>query len=173
MIGVLVIVYGFLETIKIFDNRTINVILSFVIGFTLFYSGTFFKLVNWVFAVMGTFSVVVFGLMFFTGIWLYKRKRGAEWNTSTLISQAYEEGAKSLHDQLNGKREEYAKLMKRFAEISTRKDRRRFLIFPGSIFPGSFGQERFEITLRMRQVKKEIDQLIENIKLFKEEKELY
>jgi len=153
MIGVLTIVYGFLETLKIFDNRTINVILSIVIGITFLYSGFFFKVVEWMFRSMGIVSVLVFGLMFIGGIWLYKKRRLSEWGTLASIEGTFADLSEDLKQQLSNRRKEYEELTKKLVEEKNWLKRNR-------------------IKSRMREVKKEIDNILSRAKELKEEKEI-
>ena len=153
MIGVLTIVYGFLETLKIFDNRTINIILSIVIGLTFLYSGFFFKIVEWMFRSMGIISVFVFGLMFVGGIWLYKKRRLAEWGTISSIEGTFADLSEDLRKQLSNRRKDYEELTKKLAE------EKNWL-------------KRIQIKDRMRELRKEIDNIASRAKELKEEKEI-
>lgn len=68
-LGIWMIVYGFLELIRIFDdNKPLYTILSFIIAFSTIPLGIFVMLVGMIFSVMGIFSVFAFALLFFVGI---------------------------------------------------------------------------------------------------------
>jgi len=70
--GVWMIVFGFLDRIKIFKG-SINAVLSFLIAFSMIPLGIFVILVSLLFSIMGTYSTFLFVGLFFIGTILYSR----------------------------------------------------------------------------------------------------
>jgi len=68
LISVFSITYGFLSEAKVFEKR-INVVISVLIALTTIYSGAFTFFVAALFATLGMFSVIIFFLLFFLGIY--------------------------------------------------------------------------------------------------------
>ncbi len=111
ILGVFFITYGFLETIRIFKITWVNVAIAILIGL----SFTALGIINWVigvlFQVMGGWAVGIFAAMFFAGTYLLYLRRKAEWGTQSSIASAFEKESEMLNEQVEKKREEYAKLM--------------------------------------------------------------
>jgi len=152
MAAVFVIVYGFLEKINIFDNKTINIVLTIIIGLTSLYSGIVFIAVEWMFRFMGLFSVFVFGLMFVFGIWFYKNRRLGEWSSAAATEGTFSDLSDDLRKDISNRRKEYEQLAKQLTEEKKWWERRK-------------------ISGRMKQVKKEIDNSLSRARELREERE--
>jgi len=125
ILAVVVIVYGFLDTMRIFDNNTINLILSIIIGLMLLISRILPTIVKFVIGVLGPISVVAFGLLFLGGLgYISKRKRG-EWGTKSAVISTYHSEADRLKKDLETYRGLHSKLMKRYARTSDDKKRKQ------------------------------------------------
>jgi len=70
--GVWMIIFGFLDRIKIFKG-SINAVLSFLIAFSMIPLGIFVILVSLLFGIMGTYSTFLFVGLFFVGTILYSK----------------------------------------------------------------------------------------------------
>jgi hypothetical protein len=70
--GVWMIIFGFLDRIRIFKG-SINAVLGFLIAFSMVPLGIFVIIVTLLFNVMGVYSVVMFMILFFVGTYLYSR----------------------------------------------------------------------------------------------------
>jgi len=138
--GIMVIVYGFLDTMRIFDNEKINIILSVIIAFTALISTIFVGFVKLVFGLLGPISVGAFALLFLAGLgYISKRKRG-EWGTKSAVMSTYHDEAERLRKDLESSRSLNSKLLKEYART---KD----------------GKKRGEIEKKLKTLKNEIDNL--------------
>ncbi len=77
--GVIVIVYGFLDSMQIFPNINVNLILSIVIGFGIIPVGVFTKMVTLLFGIMGAYSTAAFTFLFIFGIVAVIKERMGGW----------------------------------------------------------------------------------------------
>lgn len=99
-IATFVIIYGFLDEIRIFYNKTINLILALTIMFASISSGAFIVIVSRLFRLMGYYGVGIFSMLFFVGVWYYYQKRRAEWQTVAGVYSIYSEEEKHLRTEL-------------------------------------------------------------------------
>jgi len=76
--GVWMIIFGFLDKIRIFKG-SINAVLSFLIAFSMIPLGIFVILVSLLFSIMGVYSVFLFVGLFFIGTILYSRGLIGAW----------------------------------------------------------------------------------------------
>jgi uncharacterized membrane protein len=79
LMGIWLIIFGFLDRIKIFKRSSINGILSFLIAFSMIPLGIFVMVVSILFSIMGVYSVVLFVALFFIGVYLYSRGLIGAW----------------------------------------------------------------------------------------------
>jgi len=152
MAAVFVIVYGFLEKINIFDNKTINIVLTIIIGLTSLYSGIFFIIIEWMFRFMGLFSVAIFGLMFVLGVWFYKNRRLAEWSSAASVEGTFSDLSNDLRKEISNRRKEYEQLAEQLAGERKWWNRRN-------------------ISSRMKRINKEINDALSRAKELREERE--
>jgi hypothetical protein len=78
-LGIFVIVYGFLDRIRIFRKNKINGFLSFLIAFSTLPMRLFILIVATLFALMGVYSVAIFAVIFMIGVFLFSRARIWTW----------------------------------------------------------------------------------------------
>jgi hypothetical protein len=76
--GVWMIIFGFLDKIRIFKG-SINAVLSFLIAFSMIPLGIFVLIVALLFSIMGVYSVFLFVGLFFIGTILYSRGLIGGW----------------------------------------------------------------------------------------------
>lgn len=76
--GVWMIIYGFLDRIRIFRS-SINGILALFIAFSMIPLGIFVIIVSLLFSVMGVWSVIMFVGLFFAGTYLYSKGLVGAW----------------------------------------------------------------------------------------------
>jgi hypothetical protein len=76
--GVWMIIFGFLDKIRIFKG-SINAVLSFLIAFSMIPLGIFVLIVSLLFSIMGVYSVFLFVGLFFIGTILYSRGLIGAW----------------------------------------------------------------------------------------------
>jgi len=150
--GVFLIVYGFLDILKIFQQNWINSSLSIIICLVFLWSGWYAKAVYTIFRISGFLAVVVFALMFISGIWLYKKRRTAEWGSRAAIEGTFQDVAKNLTQSLADKRKEYQNITRRFAREKS-------------------WMKRNSMRARMKDIQKEIDNILSRIKELREEYE--
>jgi len=74
-IGTFVIVFGLLSKTGIFDNRKINIILAFLFGLALLYTGTMLKLAQFLYKFGAFATTIAFFALFLIGIWMYGKKK--------------------------------------------------------------------------------------------------
>ncbi len=74
-IGTFVIVFGLLSKTGIFDNKKINIILAFLFGLALLYTGTMLKLAQFLYKFGAFTSTIAFFTLFLIGIWMYGKKK--------------------------------------------------------------------------------------------------
>lgn len=125
ILGVIVIVYGFLDTMRIFDNNSINIILAVIIGFSFQISGFLGSIVKITFGLLGPISVVAFALLFVGGLGFISKKKRAEWGTKAGVMSTYHDEADRLQRDLKEKRELHSKLMRKYARAKNRGERHR------------------------------------------------
>jgi hypothetical protein len=76
--GVWMIIFGFLDRIRIFKG-SINAVLSFLIAFSMIPLGIFVIIVSLLFSIMGVYSVGLFVGLFFIGTIFYSRGLVGAW----------------------------------------------------------------------------------------------
>lgn len=72
-LAIWLIIYGFLDRIRIFNKKKLNSFLSFLIAFSTLPMRLFILIVATLFAIMGVYSVALFAAIFIIGIFLYSR----------------------------------------------------------------------------------------------------
>ncbi len=140
LLGIMVIVYGFLNNMKIFDNDRLNIILAVIIGLAALISNIFMGFVKLIFGLLGPISVGAFGLLFLGGLGYISKKKRAEWGTKSAVLSTYHGEAEKLKKDLGMYRNMYSELMKKYARTKDDKERKR-------------------IENRMKGLKKEMDNL--------------
>jgi len=81
MFGMTLIIFGFLDQIKIFNRSSLNFAIAFFAAFSTIPLGGYVILVVVLFQLMGKFSIIVFGFMFFLGFIAYATR----WGTSRVL----------------------------------------------------------------------------------------
>jgi len=71
--AVWIIIFGFLDRIRIFKRTSLNGFLSFLIAFSTLPMRLFILIVATVFAIMGVYSVAIFAVIFMVGVFLFSR----------------------------------------------------------------------------------------------------
>jgi len=138
--GIMTIVYGFLDQMKIFEDPKINKILAVVIAFSALVSRAFIGIVKLMFGLLGPISVGVFAIIFISGLGYMIKKKNMEWGTRGSVLETYYDEAERLKNDLKENRDMYSKLMKEYARTKDDKKRK--------------GIEK-----RVGELKKEIDNL--------------
>ena len=125
-VGTFVIVFGLLSKTGIFDNKKINIILAFLFGLALLYTGTMLKLAQFLYKFGAFTSTLAFFALFLIGIWMYGKKKVYGTKEKPGWRRQYadmERGAKDLKSsqkslQSSEKRLDYVK--KRLRDIQSR-----------------------------------------------------
>ena len=106
-ITVYTIIYGFLMEIRIFRNKTVNLIIALSIGSSAIFLPlppfgvpVFGLLVAFLFGAMAWWAIFVFSIMFFVGVWYLFLTRRAKWGTTSAVYGAYQDEAKGLSFEL-------------------------------------------------------------------------
>jgi len=76
--GIWMIIYGFLDRIRIFKS-SISAVLAFLIAFSMIPLGIFVLIVSIIFSIMGIYSVILFFILFIVGTLLYARGAFRSW----------------------------------------------------------------------------------------------
>lgn len=79
ILAIWLIIYGFLDRIRIFDKKAINGVLAFLIAFSMVPLGMFVAIVSVLFSVMGVYSVILFVILFFLGTGFFARAMWRGW----------------------------------------------------------------------------------------------
>ncbi len=79
MFGMTLIIFGFLDQIKIFKRTSLNFLIAFFAAFSTLPLGGYVIFVVVLFQLMGKFSIVVFALLVFLGILLYVTRLGTSF----------------------------------------------------------------------------------------------
>jgi len=122
-ITVYTIIYGFLMEIRIFRNKTVNLIIALSIGSSAIFLPlppfgvpVFGLLVAFLFGAMAWWAIFVFSIMFFVGVWYLFLTRRAKWGTTSAVYGAYQDEAKGLSFELRAINESLADAMRRMAK---------------------------------------------------------
>jgi len=93
LLGVTMVVYGFLTVINIFGrNRPgFYFLLAFLIAFSTIPMGLFVVFVSVIFAFIGTWSIIIFALMFGIGIVYYFVARTRSWRAGEFAKEAFDD----------------------------------------------------------------------------------
>jgi len=164
IVGVFLISYGFLTTIRIFRKSWINIGLAILFASSFTQFGPLNFVVAEIFKIMSGWGVLIFAIMFFTGTWLLYKRRQAEWGTQANIANTYMEQTDNVRQQLRAKREEYAELMEKLAKIG-----RKGPLSPFFLYDNVLGKAH--IRKRMQSLEGEIRNLVDTLKEMKEEYE--
>lgn len=79
LIGITAIVYGFLDSMQIFPNINVNLLLALVFAFATIPFGVFTTFVSTLFALMGAYSTGAFAFLFFFGVIFVVMERMGFW----------------------------------------------------------------------------------------------
>jgi len=116
-LGIFTIVYGFLRELRIFKRTKWSIpVLTFLITFSTMPLGFFVTIVNWVFQILGTWSVLMFGFIFFIGVLYYAKVRKAEWGSAVASAQIENEVLDSIRKHLKEFYEERSDLVAEMAD---------------------------------------------------------
>jgi len=77
--GVFIITYGLLSRLRIFPQKRINLLLALIFGMSLLYYGGLTYIVSVLYTISGFFSVIAFFVIFIIGVFLFGRRKEAEW----------------------------------------------------------------------------------------------
>jgi hypothetical protein len=111
ILGMWLIIYGFLDRIKIFWKTSLNMALSFLIAFSTVPLGIFILIVSTIFAIMGVYSVVLFVILFFIGTGFFTRALWRGWKGGMIEKEMgiYQLELGRVRDELNITRKELEK----------------------------------------------------------------
>jgi len=87
LMGVWLIIFGFLDRIHIFRRNSINGLLSFLIAFSTIPLGVFVIIVSILFSIMGMYSVILFVGLFFIGTYYFAKGYIRGWKR---VTQSYD-----------------------------------------------------------------------------------
>jgi len=100
-LAIWIIVYAFLKELRIFRrSRNLNGLLAFLIAFMTVPTNVLFWVVNFLFILMGYWSVLMFALLFGVGAYLYMIRRKAQWVSSATIDEAEAAVLKSTTNEI-------------------------------------------------------------------------
>jgi len=102
-----IIIYGFLDRIRIFRRKKLNGLLSFLIAFSTLPMRLFILIVVTLFAIMGVYSVAMFAIIFVIGVFLFSR--GIVWTWKKEFGH-YDMAVAGVDDQINFLRERVLKI---------------------------------------------------------------
>jgi len=83
LMGIWLIIFGFLDRIHIFRRNSINGLLSFLIAFSMVPLGVFVIVVSILFSIMGMYSVILFVGLFFIGTFYFAKGYIRGWRGVT------------------------------------------------------------------------------------------
>lgn len=126
-VAIWMITYGFLSVLRIFRRqRWINVGLSFIMSvLTILVPVPIINkpiaktIAMYILQFAGLWSVAVFGLMFIVGVWLYFKRRKADWSSQASVAAGYDEVVKGLRQELSSERAILIDLTQRLANTVT------------------------------------------------------
>ena len=121
LLGIWLIIYGFLDRIHIFGKNALNGLLSFLIAFSMVPLQVFVIIVSILFSIMGIYSVVLFVILFFMGTGFLAHGLYRGWRYYGLIEKeldiydeeyrrlkkqekAYEDSMKKIKRQIDNRR---------------------------------------------------------------------
>jgi hypothetical protein len=90
LMGVWLIIYGFLDRIKIFKG-SISAVLAFVMAFSTIPLGVFIVLVATLFSIMGTYATFMFVALFIIGTIFFFRARVKGWKAGSIEAEIFDE----------------------------------------------------------------------------------
>jgi len=129
-LGIFTIVYAFLRELRIFKRTRWSMpVLAFLITFSTLpcpmpFMGDdklFVYIVNKLFAILGTWSVLMFGFIFFFGVLYYAKLRKAEWGSAVASAQIENEAIDSIRKHLKELYEERSDLVAEMADAKGKK----------------------------------------------------
>jgi len=106
-LAIWVIIYGFLDRIRIFRRKKLNGFLSFLIAFSTLPMRLFILIVVTLFAIMGVYSVAIFAVIFMIGVFLFSR--GMIWTWKKEFGH-YDMAVAGVDDQINFLRDRVIKI---------------------------------------------------------------
>ena len=113
-LGIFVIIYGFLDRIRIFRRKKLNGLLSFLIAFSTLPMRLFILIVVTLFAIMGVYSVAIFAIIFMIGVFLFSR--GMIWTWKKEFGH-YDMAVAGVDDQINLLRDRVIKIEQQINKI--------------------------------------------------------
>jgi hypothetical protein len=122
LLGVFMIVYGFLEELRIFRRlRKINVWLAIIITLSTVPLRLYTYLTQFIFGLVGGWSVIIFAIIFAVGTWYYLVYKRGKWGSAAAVAQAESDLHKSVRNQLKDLREERRMLVEDLADATGKR----------------------------------------------------
>jgi len=116
LLGIWLIIYGFLDRIKIFKGA-ISALLAFVMAFSTIPLGFFVILVATLFSIMGTYAVFMFVALFVIGLIFFFRARLRGWKAGSIEKELYDADIQQIGDERKAWEEEREQLKKQLEEL--------------------------------------------------------
>ncbi|MEM5793474.1 MAG: hypothetical protein QXY45_03945 [Candidatus Aenigmatarchaeota archaeon] len=121
-LGIWMIVFGFMKELRIFKRANwVNTGLSFLIALSLWPAHLAYPLTNLLFQIIGIWSVIVFGVIFIAGAWLFGVIRRSEWVSTASVIQAEAETEKLIKEQKRELLEQKKMLIEKLATARGRE----------------------------------------------------
>jgi len=117
LLGIWLIVYGFLDRIKIFKGA-ISALLAFVMAFSTIPLGFFVILVATLFSIMGTYAVFMFVALFIIGLIFFFRARLRGWKAGSIEKELYDTEIQEIEDKRKAWEEERDSLKKEIDKLT-------------------------------------------------------
>ncbi len=99
-----VVVYGFLDTLRLFRNRTVNILLAIFIALISIPTNVFTTFVATLMAILGTYSVSAFFIVFVVGVFFISA------GTIRRVRGEFTPGLESLENKIRYKQDELRRL---------------------------------------------------------------
>jgi len=124
LLGIAFVVYGFLDTIRIFNSKFINGALSVIVAAVTIPLGLFLVIVSTLFAMMGVYAVGAFVLLFFVGVGFVASGLLRGWKAGAIEQRLFDEEIRSNINQIRTYKKRIELCKREIRELENKVDKK-------------------------------------------------